>query len=400
MTPAMSNSDRIRILHLVTAYGTAGMESKVAQVVNGCDPSRFSFVLCSLRPHRGGIQRLAPHVTYVDLRSRPGLDLSVIQELVRLMRAHRIDVVHSHNWGTLFYGVVSAWWAGVSTVVHGEHGREAAELNGLPLRRRLLRRWLAGRCAQLVTVTQELRRELVEDWGVGPAKVRVIYNGVDLDLFDPRVSPPADLREEWGIEPEDLVVGSVGRFRPVKNFGFLLEAFAVVAAAVPRARLVLVGGGGLDAQLKAAARALGLVPRVIFPGSRGDVHRWMALFDVFVLPSLYEGMSNTILEAMASGRPVVATRVGGNPELIEDGVSGDLCPPDRDAFAGRIIDLLTDPGRRAAYGRAGRARAEQRHALATMIEANEALYLALRDAGPSRAIGKSAAPMPGRDAAC
>jgi len=369
--------EKARILHLVHTYGTAGMEGGVMRVVNNCDPSRFKLFLCSLTRNRGGLERIGGQVFYVEMHGKPGLDPLLLFRLVHLMREHRIHVVHSHNWGTFFYGVVAAWIAGVKVVVHGEHGKEASDLAPSPFRKRVLQRWLAARCTQLVTVTHDLKNEIVSTWGVDSSKVKVIYNGLNLSLYGQEWDL-SDLRVEIGVEPGDPIVGSVGRLRPVKNFGLLLEAMVLVIKELPRTRLVLVGGGKMEESLKGLARTLGIDSKVIFLGSRADVHRLISLFDVFVLPSLYEGMSNTILEAMACSRPIVATRVGGNPELVEDGLNGYLVPPrDANALAERIITLLQNPDQARRFGRAGRDIVEKRHQLKAMVRANEEMYWTL-----------------------
>ncbi len=231
--------------------------------------------------------------------------------------------------------------------------------------------------SRLVAVSDDLGRELIEEWGVPAERVTVIPNGVDLDAFA-YPGPVEGAREELGLAPEHRVIITVGGLRPVKDYPTLIRAFARVHAQWSDSRLVIVGGergGGSQAELEALAGSLAVGSAVLFPGVRQDIARLLPLADVYVNSSVFEGMSNTILEAMAASRPVVATGVGGNPELVRDGVTGYLVPPgDPAALAARLVDVLSDPGLAKALGAAGRAVGESEHAMARMVTAYEDCY--------------------------
>jgi sugar transferase (PEP-CTERM/EpsH1 system associated) len=362
-------------MHVVNMLSLAGMEHGVIKQVNRLDPTRFAPTICCL-----GFQReesrsvLDARIPVHELRKSSGRDLGVIWRLAALMRRERVDVVHSHNWQTFFYSVTAAALAGIPLRVHGHHGREAA---AAPARQVRLSRRLARCVSRLVAVSGDLGRQVIEEWGVPPERVSVIPNGVDLASFA-HPGPVAAAREKLGLAPEHRVIITVGGLRPVKDFPTLIRAFARAHAQRPDARLVIVGGergGGSQAELEALAGSLGVGSAVFFTGVRKDIAHLLALADVYVNSSVFEGMSNTILEAMAASRPVVATGVGGNPELVRDGVTGYLVPPGEPAtLAARLLDVLSDSGLAKAFGTAGRALVESEHAMDRMVTAYEDCY--------------------------
>ncbi len=291
--------------------------------------------------------------------------------MAQLFRALRPDIVHSRNWSCVD-AILGARLARVPVVIHGEHGREAVDPEGRNALRRLGRRLLAPMVTQFVTVSHDLARWLVEDIGLPARKVLPIYNGVDTRRFSPGHRQAA--RAALDIAPGSIVIGTVARLDPVKDQTGLLRAFARVADD-PRALLLIAGDGPCRAELEITVSALGLRGRVCLLGERNDVPRILAALDVFVLSSIGEGMSNTILEAMATGLAVVATRVGGNPELVVHGVTGLLVEPrSPDALAAAMRHYLEDPVPMARHGRAARELAQSEFSLERMVGAYEQLY--------------------------
>lgn len=291
--------------------------------------------------------------------------------MARLFRSLRPDVVHSRNW-TCVDAIIGARLAGVPIVIHSEHGREATDPEGRNPIRRVGRRLLSPMVDQFVTVSRDLGRWLVEDIGISGHKVMSICNGVDTERFSPGGRQAA--RAALGIGPESIVIGTVGRLDPVKDHVGLLHAFGQLAAD-PRALLVIVGDGPTRATLAATAAGLGVGGRVRLLGERDDVPAVLTGFDIFVLSSIAEGMSNVILEAMATGLPAVATRVGGNPELVADGTSGFLVEPGSPAaLANALRRYLGDPGLLARHGRAARELAQAEFSLERMVGEYGQLY--------------------------
>jgi len=376
----------LRIAHVVDVLALAGMEYGVVKLVNRLDPARFRSMIVCMRHQRDDVKPLLSRdVAVFEMRKESGRNWRVIGRLASLFREERVDVVHSHNWSTFLYAVCAARLAGVPIVIHGEHGKD----DTLRHPKRILgARILSKGVDRVCAVSRDLAEEVVRDWRVPSDRVRWIPNGVDLDAFggDDRSE---ELRGELGLSPGDLVVMNTGGFRAIKDHATLLRAFTEVLRSEPRARLLLIGQGGANdprAGLDREAESLGIGAAVRFAGVRTDIPRLLRTCDVYVNSSRYEGMSNTILEAMAAGRPVVATAVGGNPDLVGDGVTGYLVPPgDPDAMARRVLELLRVAELRRRMGAAGRARMEAVHSMPGMVRAYAALYAELDSARRARA---------------
>ncbi|HEU4723707.1 MAG TPA: glycosyltransferase [Candidatus Eisenbacteria bacterium] len=394
-TPASESPAPLRVAHVVDVLALAGMEYGVVKLVNRLDAARVRSMIVCMRHRRDDVSTLlSPDVPVFEMRKASGRNWRVILRLADLFRAERVDAVHSHNWSTFLYTVCAARLARVPIVIHGEHGKDDTLRHP---KRELGSRILAMGVDCVCAVSRDLAAEVAREWKVPSDRIRWIPNGVDLEAFGGDDRSPG-LRGELGLAPDDLVVTNIGGFRGVKDHATLLRAFARVHGAEPRARLLLIGQGSAEnpkGGLDREAADLGVAAAVRFAGVRTDIPRLMRTTDVYVNSSRYEGMSNTILEAMAAGRPVVATAVGGTPDLVVDGETGHLVPSgDPDAMARRILELLKDVSRRAEMGRAGRARMEAVHSMPGMVRAYAALYaeLAARRVPRFRAAPRSVPP--------
>jgi sugar transferase (PEP-CTERM/EpsH1 system associated) len=254
--------------------------------------------------------------------------------------------------------VIGARLAGVPVVIQSEHGRDLGDLDGLRPARIRVRRLLAPFIDMHVVVSAHLQRWLLEGVRIRPEKVKVVRNGVDATRFTPLLQRDR-VREQHGYGAADLIFGCVGRLTPIKDHRGLLEAFHAVATRHPHSRLIVVGDGSERPVLEEEVRRRGLADRVRLVGHCDDVTPWLGIMDVFVHPSLMEGMSNAVLEAMAVALPVVATAVGGTPEMVEHGVTGLLVPPATpDALIGAMMSYCGNDQVRVEHGAAGRERAE------------------------------------------
>lgn len=346
------------IAHVLQVFGTGGLENGLVNIINRMPPGRYRHALVCLTDAGPFLARLEPDVRVVELHCRPGHDFARYGQLWSVLRDLRPSIVHTRNLGALEGQIPAALLPGVRRV-HGEHGRDVFDIAGTNRKYNLLRRAIRPLVQRYVAVSRDLALWLEATLGVPPERIRQIYNGVDLDWFAPQVAPRRDLAPAGFLPPDALVVGTVGRLAAVKDQASLLSAFAQILATrqdlAPRLRLIIVGEGALRDDLERQASAQGVADRVWLAGDRADVPDLVQLMDLFVLPSLGEGISNTVLEAMAGGLPVVATRVGGNPELVEEGRTGALVPVrDVGALADAIARLLTDDERRARYGAAAR----------------------------------------------
>jgi len=355
----------LHVCHVLLSLKPGGLENGVVNVVNGLDPADFRSSVCCLQQAGEFAARMRGTTEIVAMGLQPGNDWRLPLRLARLLRALRVDIVHTRNAEPFFYGIVAARLAGVPVVIHSEHGRTFPEK---PLRARVQRFLLSGANAAFC-VSERLKQDLVRELGVSPARFEVIHNGVDIERF--RSAPGTGDRR---LSAADVVIGSVGRLAPVKNYPLLLRAMARLPA-LPPSRLLLVGDGPEGPSLQALAAELGLADRVHFAGHRDDVAQALREMDVFVLPSTSEGMSNTLLEAMAAGVAAVASDAGGNGEIIVPEVSGLLFPSaDVAALAAQLGRLISDPGLRGKLARAAATRVKVEFSIDAMIRRYEQLY--------------------------
>tara|TARA_R110000823_G_scaffold210224_14_gene340608 strand:+ start:48751 stop:49869 length:1119 start_codon:yes stop_codon:yes gene_type:complete len=332
------------------------LENGLVNIINRFPRDRYRHVIVCITTADDFAQRItAPDVRVIQLHKPAGHSLGFYLRLWRLFRELQPAIVHSRNLAALETQLFSLGVRGVKRV-HGEHGREVGDLEGRNRKYLLLRRCMRPLIHRYIAVSGDIENWLTTLVGVPGSRVRQIYNGVDHERFKPRnVKPLALLPQSWRELDDMLVVGTVGRLTPVKDQQLLLRAVGALCIDDPqlaaRLRVLIVGDGPLRAELEALSSELGLTEKVWLTGDRQDVPDLLQLLDLFVLPSLGEGISNTVLEAMASGLPVIATDVGGNRELVEDGVNGALVPAgDVAALSRALRALLNDDGERRRRG--------------------------------------------------
>jgi sugar transferase (PEP-CTERM/EpsH1 system associated) len=366
------------VLHVIHHLVTGGMENGLINLVDGMSGLPFRHAIVCIEDYSEFRQRLRRRdVEVIALhRSREGI-WRTRRRLYQLCRHLRPSIVHTRNLSGLD-ALLPARLAGVRCCVHGEHGWDVHDLHGDGFRPALLRRLHRPVIDHYVTVSRDLARYLGRRIGVAESRITPICNGVDLTRFSP--SKPAD-REILppNFRGDDVTVfGTVGRIQPVKDQRTLVCAFARLLqndTGPGRPGLAVVGDGPLLGDLRALVATLGIADRVWLPGTMSDIPSVLRAIDVFALPSLNEGISNTILEAMASARPVIASDVGGNRELIVDGETGSLVPAsDVGALAEAMRKYANDPDLARRHGSAGRARANSLYGIDTMIAGYASLY--------------------------
>lgn len=364
-----------RVLLLTTELHPAGAEQVVFELATRLSRERWSVTVAALRSPGGADGAVAEALSAagVDvrpLRLRGKLDLRGALRLARLLRALRPALVHAH----LFHGNLAARLLAPSAGARVISTIHVVERRRLPARP-WLERLLAGRDDATVCVSEAVRRHAQTALGARSDRLRVIENGIDLARFAPPPEPDRARREAraaLGLPADAPIVGAVGRLDRQKGLDVLLEAFARLAPLHPSAVLALAGGGPEEEALRGLARARRLEARVRFLGHRRDVPAVLAALDVFCMPSRWEGFGLALAEALACGKPVVASAVDSLPEVL--GEAGLLVPPERPlALADALGALLGDPPRRASLARAARVRAE-RFSVERMIAAYDALY--------------------------
>lgn len=362
---------RPRVMQLVLSLSPGGTERLVIEMCRQLATTVESAVCCLDEPGEWAAELTTRNIPVVALSRTPGFHPSIALRLARLVSEHDIDVIHCHHYSPYVYGLLATVLRPGVRLVFTEHGRLS---NTAPsLKRRLVNPLLSLWPGRLCAVSNDLKQFMAAE-GFPKRRIEVVYNGIDPGER-PRPGQCAAAREALGIDQGAFVVGTVGRLDPVKNLPALLRAHAVVNARHPHARLVVVGGGPEQPHLEEEARRLGISDVVTFAGHRADVRFLMSGFDVYANCSTYEGVSLTILEAMATALPVVATRVGGNPEVVIDHETGLLVPGHARALADAVLALAANPHRRHTMGEAGRWRVKRHFSLDRMVEQYADAYL-------------------------
>ncbi len=368
------------VCHVVFRFDVGGLENGVVNLINRLPEQRWRHVVIALDETAPNFCRRIQRrdVETIALRKAPGHLAREYPRLTKLIRGLRPSIVHTRNLAAL-EACVPAFLAGVPVRVHGEHGWDVGDFAGASRRHRWVRRLYRPFVSRYVALSQHLSRYLVDRVGIRAAAVSQIHNGVDTIRFSPVAGgrgaiegSPFALRNEW-------LIGTVGRLQVVKDQTTLARAFVRALELDPRARerlrLVVAGDGPLREAMMQVLRDARAESLAWFAGSRDDVPTLLRGLNCFVLPSLAEGISNTLLEAMASGLPIVATEVGGNSELIADRREGRLVPAAHfERMAGAILEYFHDPVLAQQHGQAARARAERQFSLERMIAGYSGVY--------------------------
>jgi sugar transferase (PEP-CTERM/EpsH1 system associated) len=369
------------IAHVVYRLSVGGLENGVVNLINRLPAREFRHAVISMADITDFRQRIAKKdVVFIELNKGPGHAFRLYPRLYRLFRQLAPSVVHTRNLAAL-EATVPAFLARVPVRIHGEHGWGADDLDGSNRKFQLLRRLFRIFVTRYIALSRHLRDYLVERIGVPPGKVTQIYNGVDIERFSPAQAPRAPIQGCPFNDPHCWIAGTVGRMEGVKDHAALARAFIRVLRNNPvlahRLRLVIIGDGPLRTEVMGILQRAGVEHHAWLPGERNDIADVLRGLDCFVLPSRAEGISNTILEAMATGLPVIVTRVGGNPELVTDGATGSLVPAgDEEALALAMQRYLEEPALASKHGAAARAEAERRFAMDSMVESYRRVYAA------------------------
>jgi sugar transferase (PEP-CTERM/EpsH1 system associated) len=367
------------VLHVVYRFDTGGLENGVVNLINHMPVDAYRHALVSLTDVTSFRQRLvSTDVECIALNKSPGHGFWLFPRLFQLFRQLRPAIVHSRNLAALEVQA-PAWAAGVPVRIHGEHGRDLSDLEGRNVTYQRVRRLYKPFVNHYIALSQELKNYLIQKVHVNPDAITQVCNGVDTQRFHPSSGTPSRI-EGCPFDPaHHWLVGTVGRMQAVKDQVMLAHAFVhaltIAPALASRMRLIMVGDGALRAQVQAVLNAAGVARLAWLPGERHDVSDILRGLHAFALPSLAEGISNSVLEAMASGLPVVATAVGGNADLVVQGQTGFISPAaNPQVMALRLVALASNPGRAHRMGQAGRQRALDNFSLQSMVCAYTSVY--------------------------
>ena len=369
---------QIKVLHVIRDMGPGGAERVVINYMKNHDRSIFEPIVCILN-------RLFPEekkemeekgISYIHLKKKLGWDTKALFSLVSLIKNEKVDILHLHNFSAALYGTIAGVLSKNCPIIfRTEHNIYHPSGNMLSRIKRLANYFLGAFHKNIIAVSNEVKRTHTDHCKFFKNKYVTIYNGIEESEFD-KSSNYEKFRQEFGFEKDSIVIGKIGSMYPQKAHEVLFEAAKLVLNAVPEARFLLVGDGPRRSELQAMVSNIGLENEITFTGLRSDVPDLLHFIDIFVLSSAWEGFPMTILEAMASGTPVVVTDVGGNSEAVIHGETGYLVTQgDYQALACAIIELADNYQKRVSMGKAGKNRLLNNFTSEVMVRSIEELYL-------------------------
>ncbi|MDD5680060.1 MAG: glycosyltransferase [Candidatus Omnitrophica bacterium] len=335
----------VNVLYVILNLGQGGAERVVIDLAKGLDRSRFKPMVCCLYdkgPFAGELEEAGINVMALNKKHR--IEPSIIKRIAEIVKKNNIDVVHTHLWGPNFWGRIAAKKAGVKVIIATEHNEDVWK-GKLYF---FFDKWLAGWTDRIIVVSKNVKSFYVNRVGLDPAKIKVIYNGINVDKKNSSHSSILQLKKEFGINEGEDVLAVVGRLVPQKGHRYFLLALKELIRE-RKVKGLIVGAGYLEGELKSLSRSLGLENRVLFTGLRTDVQGILGIVNALIVPSLREGLPIVALEAMAAGVPVVASEVGGLPEMITHEETGILVEPKNYPALKEAISKLLADGSLSSY---------------------------------------------------
>lgn len=361
---------RINVLHLIQGLEFGGLENITLSLLENLDKDIYTTSICCFDTLGNLTNRINGNIKVHFLKRKHGIDYFYPFKLARLLKKQQIQILHLHNSTAFFYGVIAGKLAGIPAIVYTEHARDVFP----NLKVRIADKLLSFLTDRIIVVAEYLKENLIDYEKFDEHKISVIYNGIDPAEFNIKTDH-IKKRKELNLDGNSPVIGIVARLDPIKNHVFLIKAMKHVIGKFPKAVLLIVGDGPIHSELKSLVKHYMLDKNVRFLGTRTDVPEIMSVIDVFVLCSKSEGLSVTLLEAMAAGKPVVATSVGGNPELIEHDINGLLVESDdEEELSKALIELLTDKSKSLKLGEAAKKKIVENFTLNNMVRKYEKIY--------------------------
>jgi glycosyltransferase involved in cell wall biosynthesis len=369
----MTRHDGLAVVHVVDSLELGGLERVVTNLAIEQSARGYRVCVFSINPTSGFRTELEQSGIQVVIGGkRHAFDLQVLRKLRATVRERGATIVHTHNFVPSYYAALAMVGTSGGVLVNTCHNMGTRLSN---TRLRLLYRWSLRRTRRIAMVSHQVCEHLLA-LGIVPAEItEVVSNGIPLGHARATPASRQVARDALGIEAGSLLIGSVGRLVGLKNHRLLIEQMPSLLPRFPNLRMVLIGGGPLEQELRELAISLGMADRVMLTGPRSDVAALLSAFDVFVLPSLTEGLSIALLEACSAGLAIAASDVGGNSEIVLDGTTGRLFPPaDASALLSVLGELLADAGLRARLGRAAHEWVQASGSIGAMQDRYEAFY--------------------------
>lgn len=370
----VSEIKKIHVVHVVQSLDVGGMENGVVNIANKIDKNIFKLSICCLS-HIGTLEHKITdnHISLFSMNWEKGLQFALFLDLAKEFKKRDINIVHTHGWLSFLYGSIAGKIAGIPVLINGEHGT----FNLNKKRRIFVYRLLSLFVNKFITVSSSLRKELVDKIKISSDKIIVIPNGVDTERYHSiNMEEVINRKNRIGIPMSSRVIGSVGRLEPVKNYEMLINAFSEISHEFPMLYMLLVGDGSRMEKLEKLAWDLGLSNKICFLGQVNNTQDFIPLMDIFILTSYSEGMSNTILEAMSCSKPIIATDVGGNRELILEGKNGLLIGSGNvNELVVAIKSILMDDNKISSFGINSRIEVENNHSIDTMVLKYQNVYM-------------------------
>jgi len=367
--------DKINILHIYQNSNVGGIQQQILSIVRVYDKEKFNPIVCCFGPRMElgkEIEKAGIDFVALNRKRYNKFSVGIIVDLYRVMKERNIHVLRTHKYRANLYGRIAGKLAGVPVIVASEHNiyRNEKEKRFL---RRITNKILSIVTDKMVTVSDAIRKDILRYDRFPPSKIMVLHNGVDTERFKPGTNY-RDIRRQFAISKDDVVIGFVGRLVINKGLNYLIEAVALLKKSF-NVKLLIVGDGSLMEELKKMAKNKGLEESVIFTGMRRDITDILSSIDIFVLSSIKEGFPNSLLEAMAMGKPIVATAIGGIPEIIQHGANGLLVQSaDIEGLAAAIKTIIDNPLMAQRIGRAARDFIEKNYSIDATVRKWETLY--------------------------
>jgi glycosyltransferase involved in cell wall biosynthesis len=371
--------EKINILHIYQNSNIGGIQQQLLSVLKSYDKEVFNPIFCCFR-HKGEIGKEIERMGIeVIAFNRPryykfSIGIDIVRDLYRLIKQKNIQVARSHRYHANLYGRVAARLADVPVIVSSVHDNYRMDKR---LKRRIINHILSKISDKIIAVSESIKKDIVIYDKIDTSKILVIPNSVDIERFNPEGNF-ANIKEEFLIKNNDIVIGFVGRIVPAKGLEYLIDTLSYLKEEFRNIKLLIIGEGSLVDGLKEKSKENNVNDSVIFTGRRRDIHDILSCIDIFVMPSIAEGLPNALLEAMAMAKPIVATEVGGIPEVIKNGINGLLVPPrNAESITTAIKTLLADMHLTTKMGQRARNYVEENLSIQATVRKWESLYISL-----------------------